>query len=213
MKVSVPPMKCAICEERQPRRHCPGIRGEICPICCGEQRENTIACPLDCTYLREARLREKPNYPANIPFSEVRISDRFVDEHKSAFMVAVSAVIRTTQEIAEAVDNDYREAFDALLRTLKTGESGLIYDTRPTNPIAGRVYDVTRREIEEGRKTLSERGKSIRDAEIFTAVLVLQRLEYRFNNGRTRGRSYIDSMLQHFAPDEVLNPPATSLIV
>ncbi len=59
MKVAPTPMKCVICEVRTARRHCPGVRGEICSVCCGTERENTIACPFDCTYLREARLREK----------------------------------------------------------------------------------------------------------------------------------------------------------
>ena len=65
-------MKCVICEERKPRRHCPGVRGEICHTCCGQERENTVDCPLDCAYLREARVREKAAEvnPAGIPFSD-----------------------------------------------------------------------------------------------------------------------------------------------
>ena len=45
-------MNCAICETRRPRRYCPGVRGEICAICCGTAREVTVDCPLDCPYLR-----------------------------------------------------------------------------------------------------------------------------------------------------------------
>ena len=54
---------CAICHTRRPRRYCPGVRGHICPVCCGTERENTVSCPLDCPYLREARVREKERIP------------------------------------------------------------------------------------------------------------------------------------------------------
>ena len=39
---------------RRPKRFCPGVRGDICTICCGTEREITVDCPLDCVYLREA---------------------------------------------------------------------------------------------------------------------------------------------------------------
>ena len=56
---------CKLCEKKRARRYCPGVSGEICPICCGTERENTIDCPSECEYLQEARLREKP-----IPLTE-----------------------------------------------------------------------------------------------------------------------------------------------
>ena len=52
-------MACAICETRRPRRFCPGVRGDICSICCGTEREVTVDCPLDCEYLQEARRHDK----------------------------------------------------------------------------------------------------------------------------------------------------------
>ena len=53
-------MACALCETRRPRRFCPGVRGDICTLCCGSEREVSVACPLDCEYLREAHKHEKP---------------------------------------------------------------------------------------------------------------------------------------------------------
>ena len=52
-------MPCAICQIRRPRRFCPGVRGDICSLCCGTEREVTVNCPLDCEYLQEARKHEK----------------------------------------------------------------------------------------------------------------------------------------------------------
>ncbi len=42
---SPPVMKCPICDTRKPRRHCPGVHGEICSICCGNEREVSISLP------------------------------------------------------------------------------------------------------------------------------------------------------------------------
>ena len=50
-------MKCRICDTRKPRRYCPGVTGDICSICCGNEREVTVDCPLDCPFLVEARVQ------------------------------------------------------------------------------------------------------------------------------------------------------------
>src|SRR3954452_4557994 len=78
-------MACAICETRRPRRFCPGVRGDICSICCGTEREMTVHCPFECEYLQEARLHDKPATidPAEIPNRDVRITEKFVDDHET----------------------------------------------------------------------------------------------------------------------------------
>ena len=207
-------MKCVICEERKARRYCPGVRGDICPACCGEERENTISCPLDCVYLREARAREKPNPPEVIPFREVRVPDRFLDEHRPVFNLALRSLVDAISATREAIDYDVREALEALLRTFKTLQSGLVYETRPDNPIAANIYQAMQQSMEQGRGEIAnETGTSVRDAEVLTALLLLQRLEYRFNNGRKRGRAYVGHLLERFAPAAAANPASPSLIV
>ena len=64
--MSVP---CKLCGKRRARRHCPGIEGDICPQCCGAERENTIHCPSTCEHLREARLHE-----AAAPITEAELA-------------------------------------------------------------------------------------------------------------------------------------------
>ena len=51
-------MLCAICGVRKARRFCPGVRGNICTLCCGTEREVTVDCPLDCEYLQEAHRQD-----------------------------------------------------------------------------------------------------------------------------------------------------------
>src|SRR5271165_396753 len=95
MKAALTPMKCVICGVRTPRRYCPGVRGEICSVCCGTERENTVNCPFDCTYLREARVREKPLEIdlASIPFSDVRVPAQFLEEHPRGAQQIIVALV------------------------------------------------------------------------------------------------------------------------
>jgi len=69
-------MECAICQTRRPRRFCPGVRGEICSLCCGAEREVTVDCPLDCEFLREARRHEKAPEPNAIPLKSRNARER-----------------------------------------------------------------------------------------------------------------------------------------
>lgn len=213
-------MKCAICEVRKPRRYCPGVRGEICTICCGTERENTVDCPFDCVYLREARAREKPNEldaatAAGIPFSDIRVPDGFLREHPNIARLVADAVVDAVFATAGAIDYDLREALEGLIRTYKTLQSGLVYESRPSNPVAANIYQLVQTQIDEGRKQIaSKTGVSVRDAEVMAVLLILQRQEYRYNNGRKRGRAYIDHLRQFF-PERAANknPSASPLIV
>src|ERR1051326_5375096 len=132
-------MTCAICEVRKPRRYCPGVRGDICAICCGTERENTVDCPFDCVYLREARAREKPieldASAASIPFYDIRVPAGFLREHAAIAQLVAEAVAKAVFATPGAIDYDLREALEALIRTYKTLQSGLVYESRPNNQI------------------------------------------------------------------------------
>ena len=46
---------CPLCGARKAKRACPGVRQDICPVCCGTKRLIEIKCPADCVYLTTAR--------------------------------------------------------------------------------------------------------------------------------------------------------------
>ena len=77
-------MSCAICHTRRPKRFCPGVRGDICTICCGTEREVTVDCPLDCVYLHEAHQHEKiePTDPRKFPNQDIRVTEEFLRDHE-----------------------------------------------------------------------------------------------------------------------------------
>ena len=192
---------CKICNKRRARRHCPGVGGEICPQCCGTERENTVDCPHDCEHLRAARVHEQlaPIPPDEIPNKDIRVTNEFIEQHEQVITWMTAAVARA-MEAERAVDFDARQALDALIRTYRTLESGLIYETRPENPYAARVLEALRESIEELRKDLAQETgmQRLRDTDVLGALVFLQRLEMQHNNGRRRGRAFFDFLRSYF---------------
>jgi hypothetical protein len=192
---------CKLCEKKRARRHCPGIEGDICPSCCGAERENSIDCPSACEYLQKARLREHPVPPAEdaIPNQDIRVSEDFLREQEPV-VVWMSEALTRAMEREKAVDQDAREALDALIRTYRTLDSGLIYETRPANPYAAALQDALKIAVEKLRQQLTESSgmHTLRDADILGVLVFLQRIEFQYANGRRRGRAFYDFLGSHF---------------
>lgn len=197
-------MNCAICGVRKARRHCPGVQGEICSICCGTEREESVDCPLDCVYLREAHEHErKPQLdPAALPNRDIEITESFLltNEILMAFL-AVSLLDGALSDRA-TTDWDIREALDALIKTYRTMQSGIYYETMPENRFAAAIVRHVQDKIADLRKREAEAtgATTIRDATILGILVFLQRLEYSHNNGRKRSRAYLDFLRAFYSP-------------
>src|SRR5579863_10428234 len=190
---SLPAMKCPVCDTRKPRRHCPGLNAEICSICCGNEREVSISCPLDCPYLVEARRHEKPHElnPDEVPNRDVPVTEDFLREHEALLVFLGSRLLEASLGQAGAVDSDVREALESLIRTYRTLQSGLYYETRPNNLVAAAIHQKIQDGVVFLRKELSEKGSTaIRDAEILGVLVFLERVGLHQNNGRPKGRSF-----------------------
>ena len=208
-------MKCRICETRKPRRYCPGVSGDICSICCGAEREVSVNCPLDCQYLAEARLHEKLSdiNPEEIPNRDVRVTEEFLRDHEPLLIFLGAKVLESSLTTHGAVDSDVREALDSLIRTYRTLQSGLYYETRPDNLIAAAVQQKLQEAVDALRKELAEKGATaLRDAEVLGTLVFLQRLALTHNNGRPRGRAFIDYLRAHFPHQPDTPSEAPSLI-
>jgi hypothetical protein len=190
-----------LCEKKRARRHCPGLASDICPSCCGAERENTIDCPSACEYLQEARLRERPAASPEdaLPNRDIRVSEDFLRE-KEDVVVWISEALAHAMEKEKAVDQDAREALDALIRTYRTLESGLIYETRPNNPYAAALQDALKIAVEELRQRRTEASgmHTLRDADILGVLVFLERIEFRYANSRRRGRAFYDFLNSNF---------------
>ena len=73
-----------------------------------------------------------------LPNKDIRLSEKFIREHEP-LVFTLALALKNAMEAGQAVDFDAREAMEALIRTYRTLESGLIYETRPQNPYAAAI--------------------------------------------------------------------------
>jgi hypothetical protein len=143
------------------------------------------------------------------PNKDIRLTEKFIREHEPLIFTTAVALKRA-MESGQAVDFDAREALEALIRTYRTLESGLIYETRPQNPYAAGIQESLQQSIAEFRKEMAEKlgMHSLRDADVLGTLVFVQRLEIQHNNGRRRGRAFLD-FLTSYLPE----PPAATVAV
>ena len=200
---------CKLCEKRRARRACPGVHGDICPQCCGEQRENTIDCPLECEHLQAARQHERPaplseqDFPNHeLPNKDIRITEQFLKD-QDHLIILLSHSLARAMEAGKAVDRDAREALEAMIKTYRTLESsGLIYESKPQNIYAAGLQEALNGTIEDLKKRIHEAAgldaPGLRDKDLLGVMVFLQRLELQHNNGRRKGRAFLDFLRSYF---------------
>jgi hypothetical protein len=206
---------CKICGQRRARRACPAVRGDICTICCGTEREVSLSCPLDCPYLREAHRREKPVpvEAAAISDPDVEVSEAFVREHEELLLFCGYSLLQAALKTPGATDTDVLGALAALVQTQRTAESGLVYETRAPDGVAAAVQRAFSESLADYRKMKEERESSPpRDGEILAILVFLRRVGQQNQNGRPRGRLFVD-LLQQMMPVERVNERAPSIIL
>jgi hypothetical protein len=195
---------CGICKTRKPRRQCPGVQGEICSICCAREREESIDCPIDCTYLQDAHEHERPPDldPATLPNQDIQVAEEFLREREILLAFVAVTVLEGALESAGATDWDIREALESLIATWRTLESGIYYEKLPVNPYAASIATYARKKIEDVKnRELKETGeRSLSDSDILVVLVFLQRLEYSNNNGRKRSRAFLDFLRGFYDP-------------
>jgi hypothetical protein len=163
----------------------------------------------------EARRHEKPHElnPDEVPNRDVQVTEEFLREHEPLLVFLGSRLLEASLAQAGALDSDVREALESLIRTYRTLQSGLYYETRPTNLIAAGVHQRMQEAIEGLRKELAEKNATpLRDVEILGTLVFLQRVELHENNGRPRGRAFIDYLRTYFPQTEQSLAPPSPLI-
>jgi hypothetical protein len=115
-------------------------------------------------------------------------------------------------ETPGVVDFDMRDALDSLTRTYRSLQSGVYYESRPTNPLAAHICDVVQAGIAEFRRRETENlgMAKTRDAGILGLLVFMQRFELDQNNGRRKGRAFLDALSRIYANEPGAAPPAAS---
>jgi len=207
-------MDCAICGNRRPRRSCPAVHGDICPTCCGEGRETTLRCPLECEHLRESRKHDKPVVlePGQVPNRDIPVTEEFLESREELLAAISTALLQTALGTEGVVDFDVRDAIEALIRTHRTLAAGIQYHTRPENRLAAALYDAVQKAVGEFRARETELlgMPRTRDNDVLGLLVFLHRFELDQNNGRARGRAFLDALRGVYSYPPAPDPPAPS---
>lgn len=225
-------MNCVICQIRKPRRHCPGVNGDICSICCGTEREQSIDCPLECVYLHDAHEHERPPEldPAAIPNQDIVVDEEFLRANEVLMALISIALFEGAVKNTGTTDYDVREALETLVQTYRTLESGILYEPATPNLYAAAIVDSVKEKLADiVRREIEATGQSsVRNEMVLGVIAFMQRLEYSRNNGRKRSRAFIDFLRGFYMPategaeedgavdaleEELLNPDAPRVIL
>ena len=212
-------MSCAICGKRPPKRFCPAKGEKICAICCGEGRETTIDCPLDCSYLTAAHRYEvehrKQPPPGEVPYRDVQFPVQFVYEHWPVVSALGSAILGFQAQHKDLHDRDIFTALEALAETYRTLAGGILYEHPPDLSPARELYASLAQFLAEFRKRESERAgfPTLKDAAVFQLIVFLLRMGKQETNGRPLSRAYLDFLRGHFpAPSPAAQEPSRIIV-
>ena len=211
-------MSCPICEKRKAARFCPAKGEKICAVCCGTEREVSIDCPSDCSYLVAAHRYEnehRRSLPADTPWLDEKIPQDIVYAHQQLMAALAFSIAKFCAVQPAAVDADVLAAIQALTQTYKTLSSGIIYEKPPDAPLPRELYAALMALISELKKQQAERANSagLKDADLFYLLVFLYRMGLLRTNGRPRSRRFIEFLRGQFPQSPELKREESRIIV
>jgi hypothetical protein len=194
---------CPICEKRKANRFCPAKGEKICAVCCGTEREVTIDCPVDCSYLISAHRYEdehQRDVPADAPLRDVRAPLGWLDSHEHLNAALVFAVSTFCASHPAATDSDVLAALQALAETYRTLMTGIYYETHPPGQVARELWTALNSFISDLRQQEAEQAgfSSLKDSDVFYSSATLCQVGFMKTNGRARSRRYVEFLRSQF---------------
>jgi hypothetical protein len=198
---------CAICGRRKATRFCPAKSEQICPVCCGTEREVTISCPADCSYLIAAHRYEEEHQraiPADTAFIEERLPQDILHSQQQLMSLLAFQIAKFANLEPTATDPDVLAAIAVLALTYKTLQSGLLYEKVPEIPVQRDLYLALTKFLDEIKREAAEKGHSsaVKDSSVFHVAVFLYRMGTLRSNGRPRSRRFIDILRAQFPQAE-----------
>jgi hypothetical protein len=211
--------RCPICGKRKPERFCPAKGEKICSVCCGTEREVTLDCPADCSYLIAAHRYEQGHRPqlaeSEIPFPKVELSRETIYEQQPAIAGLGRCILDFWAERRELADPDVLTALEALAETYRTLVSGIYYAKPPENPLAAALYAALEQFL-QGYKQQEHQQPGLaplKDADAFQVLVFLARMQRGRANGRPRSRIFLNLLLAELPPPQAPAQESSRIIL
>jgi hypothetical protein len=193
-------MSCPICAKRPPKRFCPAMGEKICAVCCGREREVTIDCPQDCSYLitahrYEAEHREPISREA-LPYPKVEFQVEFIYERWPVVSGMAATILNFQTQNKDLNDSAVLSALEALAETYRTLGTGIYYERPPDLPTAHALYDA----IAEFLQQVAERAgfPPLKQSDVLNLLVFLLRVGKQETNGRPRSRAFLGFLRTRF---------------
>jgi hypothetical protein len=209
---------CSICEKRKAERFCPAKGEKICAVCCGKEREVSIDCPSDCSYLIAAHRYEDQHQrelPADTPLLDVKVPQDVIYSHQNLLSGIAFTAAKFSAAHPALTDNDVLAALQALGETYKTLSSGIYYEKPPDTTLPRELYRALAQFLNEAKQQPAERPGSppVKDSEVFSLLVFLYRMGLLRTNGRPRARRYVEFLRGQFPAAPELKREESRIIV
>ena len=210
-------MTCPVCEKRKPVRFCPAKGEKICAVCCGTEREVTIDCPVDCSYLLAAHRYEDEHQrqlPADTPLLDVALPPDIAYTQPQFMATIAFTVAKFCASNPGAKDVDVLDAMEAFAETYRTLTSGIYYERQPAAQLPRELYAALSDSVAEVKQHAGQaRFPAPKDSDIFHVFVFLYRMGLLRTNGRPRSRRYIEFLRNQFPDAKELKREESRIIV
>jgi hypothetical protein len=209
---------CPICEKRKPERFCPAKGEKICAVCCGREREVTIDCPVDCSYLLAAHRYEDQHQrqlPADTPLLDVNLPPNLLHTHQQLMAALAFTIAKFCASHQDATDTDVLAAVQSFAETTRTRMTGIYYEKPPDGLVRRELYAALTAFVTELKQKQAEQGHSaaLKDSDIFYLLVFLFRMGLRRTNGRPRSRRYVEFLRSQFPQAQELKREESRIII
>ena len=211
-------MNCTICERRKAVRFCPAKSEKICAVCCGTEREVTIDCLTDCSYLLAAHRYEdehRRQIPTDTPLLDVAMPQDIVYTHQKLIAALAFSIAKFCGSQPAATDPEAIAALQALAETHKTMISGIFYEKPPNAPLPRELYAAVMAMLAEIKREQTEQSgfAALKDSEVFHVLVFLHRMGLMRTNGRPKSRRFIEFLRAQFPQSHDLQREESRIIV
>jgi len=215
---------CPICEKRKAARFCPAKGEKICAVCCGTEREVSIDCPSDCSYLVAAHRYEDEHQrvlPEDTPLLDVKVPQDVIYAHQNVLSGLAFTAAKFFAARPATTDSDVLAALQALAETYKTLGSGIYYEKPPDAVLPRELYAAFAQFLNESKQQSAERPGSsplanvapVKDSEIVFLLVFLYRMGLLRTNGRPRARRYLEFLRSQFPAAPELKREESRIVV
>lgn len=209
---------CPICENRKAERFCPAKGEKICAVCCGKEREVTIDCPVDCSYLIAAHRYEDEHQrqlPADTPLLDVNLPSDVIHMNQQLMAAFAFTIAKFCAEHREITDTDVLASLQAFTETTRTLMTGIYYEKLPDGQIRRELYAALAAFVAEIKQhqALQTNSAALKDSDIFYLLVFLYRMGLLRSNGRSRSRRYVEFLRSQFPGAQELKREESRIII